>query len=188
MLRLYERVAYWWPKSVQFNGVHVNINADIQSIPGVDLVCDVSALPLRDNSVDFFYSCAIIEHFGRRQWKDVLRHWYTKLKPGGRLRLSTADFGAACERYVEMGDIEELLGLVVGGQKDNYDWHGMIFDFAFLRSGLEEVGFVNVRRYDWRQTELGELGIDDYSQSYLPHIDKENGRLMMLNIEADKPA
>ena len=164
------------------------INVDIQPFPGVDLLCDIRALPVRDNSVDLFYSCAVIEHFGRREWKDVLAHRYAKLRPGGTLRLSTADFRSVCERYLEVGYIEESLGLVVGGQKDDYDWHGMIFDFDLLARGLTEVGFVNIRRYDWRDTELATLGIDDYSQSYLPHMDKEHGRLMMLNVEANKPA
>ena len=103
------------------------------------------------------------------------------------MRLSTADFAQACERYKEKGNMDELLGLIVGGQKDDYDWHGMVFDFNSLKGGLEKVGFTNVHRYDWRKTELGELNIDDYSQSYLPHMDKENGRLMMLNVEAEKP-
>ena len=56
-----------------------------------------------------------------------------------------------------------------------------------LRSGLEEAGFGNIRRYDWRETDIGKAGIDDYSQAYLPHMDKENGRLIALNVEADKP-
>jgi len=163
------------------------VNIDILPDPAVDLISDIRTLPYEDNSVDFIYSCANIEHFGRHEWEGVLAHWFRKLKPGGTLRLSTADFAQACERYEEKGNMDELLGLIVGGQKDDYDWHGMVFDFNSLKSGLEKVGFVNVRRYDWRKTELGELRIDDYSQSYLPHMDKENGRLMMLNVEAEKP-
>jgi len=164
------------------------INIDIQQASGVDKVCDVRNLPYEDNSIDFIYSCAAIEHFGRKQWKEVLTHWFSKLKPGATLRLSTADFRQVCERYFEKGNVEELLGLVVGGQKDDYDWHGMIFDFELMRKGMEEVGFENVRRYDWRKTDIGEMGFDDYSQSYLPHMDKEHGRLMMLNVEAEKPS
>ena len=30
------------------------------------------------------------------------------------------------------------------------------------------------------------LYIDDYSQSYYPHMDKEDGKLMSLNVEAVK--
>lgn len=162
------------------------INVDIQLLAGVDMACDLRALPFADNTVDFIYSCAAIEHFSRHEWRDVLTEWCRLLKPGCILRLSTADFAAACDQYREQGNVEELLGLVVGGQKDPWDRHGMIFDFDLLRDGLEAAGFTDIRRYDWRDTELGEMGIDDYSQAYLPHMDKENGRLMMLNVEAKK--
>jgi hypothetical protein len=106
------------------------------------------------------------------------------LKPGGSIQVSTADFEAAIARYLEQRNLEELLGLLIGGQKDDYDWHGMIFDFATFRAGLERAGFREVRRYDWRRAFVGRAGIDDFSQAYLPHMDKEHGRLMMLNVEA----
>lgn len=163
------------------------INLDIQAIPGVDVLSDLRSLPFLPESVDFIYSCANIEHFGRHQWRVLLAHWYSMLTPGGLLRLSTADFRAAAERYLEVGDVSELLGLIVGGQKDDYDWHGMLFDEELLTDGLKEAGFRNVRRYDWRETDLAEMNIDDYSQAYLPHMDKEHGRLMMLNVIAEKP-
>lgn len=164
------------------------LNVDIQRHPGVDLVADLRNIPISDESVELIYSCAAIEHFGRREWKPLLAHWFAKLKPGGVLRLSTADFEAACQRYLSVGNLNELLGLLIGGQKDDYDWHGMLFDFSSLRAGLEEIGFTQVRRYDWRDTEIASLGIDDYSQAYLPHMDKESGQLMMLNVEATKPS
>ncbi len=163
------------------------VNVDIQRVPGVDVACDLRRLPFSHESVEFIYSCANLEHFGRDEWRDILSHWYSVLKPGGVIRVSTADFRAAAERYLEVGDISELLGLIVGGQKDAYDWHGMIFDFELLAEGLQSAGFRNVCRYDWRQTDLGEMGLDDFSQAYLPHMDKEAGRLMMLNVTAEKP-
>jgi len=49
---------------------------------------------------------------------------------------------------------------------------------------LETIGFKNVKRYDWHETEHSH--IDDFSQCYLPHMDKENGKLMSLNVEATK--
>jgi hypothetical protein len=60
----------------------------------------------------------------------------------------------------------------------------MIFDFETLRQGLKEAGFENIQRYDWRGSDVGLLGVDDFSQAYLPHMQKESGRLMMLNVEA----
>jgi hypothetical protein len=50
---------------------------------------------------------------------------------------------------------------------------------------LESAGFTDVRRYDWRETEHAH--IDDYSQAYIPHMDKENGILISLNVECAKP-
>jgi predicted SAM-dependent methyltransferase len=164
------------------------INVDILQSPAVDQIADLGALPWSDGSVDMIYSCAAIEHFGRRDWVQVLKEWARVLRPGGLLRLSTSDFDACVERYHEVGNLPELLGLLIGGQKDDYDWHGMIFNFDVLRTGLIEAGFVDVHRYDWRDTELGRAGVDDYSQAYLPHMDKDNGRLMMLNVEATRQA
>lgn len=162
------------------------VNTDIQDLPGVDLICDLRDLPFPDLSVDFIYSCCAIEHFRRDEWQGVLAHWHAKLKLGATLRLSTVDFEACCLRYNETGYIEELLGLVIGGQKNPYDHHGMIFDFPSLKKALEAIGFVNVQRYDWRETDYGRMKIDDFSQAYLPHMDRENGQLMMLNLEATK--
>lgn len=48
------------------------------------------------------------------------------------------------------------------------------------------MGFERVARYDWRATEHAE--IDDYSQAHVPHMDKDNGTLISLNIQAYKPA
>jgi len=46
------------------------------------------------------------------------------------------------------------------------------------------VGFRHIRRYDWRATDHAWL--DDFSQAYLPHLDKERGTLVSLNVEAIK--
>lgn len=164
------------------------VNVDIQPGPAVDCVADLRRLPWPDGAADMVYSCAAIEHFGRREWVGVLREWARVLRPGGLVRVSTADFEACIARYLETQNVPELLGLLIGGQKDDYDWHGMIFDFKLLAEGLKEAGFENVRRYDWRETDLGKAGIDDYSQAYLPHMDKTHGRLMMLNVEANRRA
>ena len=55
---------------------------------------------------------------------------------------------------------------------------------ASLSADLKEVGFSETRLWDWRTTEHAHM--DDYSQAYIPHMDKENGTLVSLNIEAVK--
>ena len=49
-----------------------------------------------------------------------------------------------------------------------------------------DTGFSEVRPWGWRTTEHADL--DDYSQAYLPHLHKENGMLVSLNLEAVKLA
>jgi predicted SAM-dependent methyltransferase len=116
----------------------------------------------------------------------VVSGWYNKLKPHGILRIATADFRAVCEWYLQSGSLDRLYGLIVGGQKDQYDRHGMVFDLETLTDGLTGIGFRDVWTYDWRATIVGILGIDDFSQTFMPHMDKENGKLMSLHVEAVK--
>lgn len=162
------------------------INVDIQKGDNVDIVADVRNLSFEENSFDVIYNCAILEHLGRREWPDVLAHWAKFLKPGGKLYTSTTDFEALIKRYNVTGNLPELLGFLVGGQKDPYDHHGMVFDFAVLKETLESVGFESVMRYDWRTFDTGLQELDDYSQAYLPHMDKEHGMLMVLNVVGTK--
>ena len=146
---------------------------------------DVSELnKIDDNSVDLIYACHVLEHFGRQEYKNVLQCWYTKLKTGGKLRISVPNFDAAVGWYQKNKKIEDIMGLLCGGQRNLYDYHKVVFDFEKLSKTLEDVGFKEVKHYDWRKTSHSH--IDDYSQAYLPHMDKEDGLLMSLNVEAKK--
>jgi hypothetical protein len=81
--------------------------------------------------------------------------------------------------------MELVIGPLFGRQDYLYNIHYNAFDLQTLTKLLEDVGFINVRRYDWRETEHAD--IDDYSQAYIPHMDKENGILISLNVECCKP-
>jgi predicted SAM-dependent methyltransferase len=156
--------------------------------PHVDRIGPVEDLSfIRDNTVKLIYACHVLEHFGRKEYRDVLAEWCRVLAPGGVLRLAVPDFQAAAELYLAPGNgvaLPQVLGLLVGGQRDQYDFHKMAFDEATLGATLREVGFSDVRLWDWHTTEHADM--DDYSQAYLPHMDKENGRLVSLNIEGVK--
>ena len=71
-----------------------------------------------------------------------------------------------------------------GSQKHPFDYHKNGWDFKKLKEDLSEIGFRDIIRYDWKKTE--HFYIDDYSQTYYPHMDKEDGKLMSLNVEATK--
>lgn len=69
-----------------------------------------------------------------------------------------------------------------------YVYHKTAYDFPSLKKLLEEVGFKNIRKWNWREVFTAEhQGYDDYSQAYIPHMDKEHGILISLNVEAEKP-
>jgi predicted SAM-dependent methyltransferase len=163
------------------------VHVDAQPAPHVDIVGPVEKLPMDDDSISMIYASHVLEHFGRFAYMDVLKEWFRVLKPGGILRLAVPDFAACAAIYYENGladGLTGLVGLIIGGQRDEYDYHKMIFDEEFLRRNLLELGFREVRLWDWRTTE--HTDVDDYSQAYIPHLHKEDGRLMSLNIEAVK--
>lgn len=161
------------------------INVDFRKNEGVDVVADLSNLVEFDNeSVELIYSSHVLEHFGRLEYKLILKKWYDLLKIGGTLRLAVPDFEKVVEHYNENKDLEKLRGLLWGGQNYEKNFHFCGWDFMTIKKDLEDIGFKQIERYDWEKTEHSD--IDDYSQCYLPHMDKKNGKLMSLNIEAIK--
>ncbi len=161
------------------------IHIDAVDYPHIDHVATIDNLSfVVDNSVDVIYTCHVLEHFKRRDVVRVLREWYRVLKPQGILRTSVPDFAALVEIYRRTSDLNLVIGPLFGRQDYLYNIHYNVFDFASLRHDLEEAGFSNVSLYDWRETE--HAAIDDYSQAYYPHMDKENGTLVSLNVTAVK--
>ena len=161
------------------------INIDIRPMVSVDKVDNIKYLrSFKSDSVDVIYSASVLEHFTRWEYKNALRRWYDLLKPGGVLRLGVPDFEAIVEHYMEGGSLNSVMGLLYGGQDYDQNFHYVCWDFKKLKGDLKELGFKDIHRYDWRDTEHSH--IDDFSQAYIPHMDKENGRLMHLNVEATK--
>lgn len=160
------------------------INVDLFSSINADLYADVSALPFPNRSVACLYCSHILEHCQRHTILATLSHWRDLLCLGGILRLAVPDFKACCRWYQRTGDLPSLIGLLFGGQNHPKNNHFITFDERTLTDALKRVGFRYVRKWDWRKTEHAKF--DDYASAYLPHMDKENGTLMSLNIEAIK--
>jgi len=169
------------------------INVDIADYAHIDHKHDVRTLPFFDDaSVDLIYASHVLEYFDRAEAAIVLAEWRRVLKVGGVLRLGVPDFEAMVEVYRETSDLNLILGplygrMQPGGQGDApVIYHKTVYDFAALAALLEAAGFENTRRFDWRDTVHKDH--DDHSQAYIPHMDKDNGRLISLNVEADKSA
>tara|TARA_R110000744_G_scaffold32112_12_gene75223 strand:- start:4900 stop:5451 length:552 start_codon:yes stop_codon:yes gene_type:complete len=171
--------------------LHGFVNVDARSDTDPDVICDVTSINEKFEDVDLIYACHVLEHFPskafeyqQKTWQDVLNNWYSTLKEGGILRLSVPDIKIACEHYLSTNDFESVKAFFYGGQKYDFDFHYHGWSEDTLTKALLNTGFKTVERYNWQETE--HFYVDDYSQAYLPHMDKTNGKLMSLNIEATK--
>lgn len=174
--------------------IHGFTNVDVLPSVCPDLIEDVFLLPsIATNSVDVLYSAHVMEHSKRSTFNAVFKRWLEVLKPGGILRLAVPDIQAAMKWYHQTGNLRDIQGLLWGGQRDDYDYHSIGWDEKTLTEDLTAVGFVNVHRYDWRQTE--HFFVDDYSQATLPKLSYFSrrpgppleGMAVSLNVEANKP-
>lgn len=159
-------------------------NVDIFSTVRADLYCDITNLPFELRSFDLIYASHVLEHVHRHMVIATLSHWWAILVRGGILRLAVPDFAAVVEWYKKTGDLPSVTGLLYGGQTHPKNNHFIAFDAKTLTDALLKAGFRDVRRWDWRNTDHAQY--DDYSQCHLPHMDKEGGMLMSLNLEATK--
>jgi len=142
--------------------------------------------------VNLIYTSHLIAYFDREEIVGLLKRWYSVIKPGGVLRVATPDFKQMISLYNNYSNdytLDNFVGPLYG--KWSADWlygesiyHKTTYDFDSLKILLMNVGFKDIKRYDWRETEHAEF--DDHSQAYLPHMDKENGTLISLNVECTK--
>lgn len=160
------------------------VNVDIFSSVHADVYADMAALPFNRGSFSLIYASHVLEHAHRHMVLATLSHWRDLLKDGGTLRIAVPDFGAIAKLYNETRHLPELIGLLYGGQNHPKNHHFITFDYETLTDALHKVGFMVVSPWDWMTTEHSQF--DDYSQCFLPHLDKEKGRLMSLNLEAIK--
>jgi predicted SAM-dependent methyltransferase len=167
------------------------IHVDIADYQHLDYQHDISRLPMfEDNSVDLIYCCHALEYFDRIGAMGALKEWNRILRPDGILRLAVPDFEALIEVYRQYGDLKKIIGPLYGlievdsANGKSVLHHRTVYDFQSIRELLEETGYHSIERYDWRNTIHKDY--DDFSQAYIPHMDKEGGLLISLNVEARK--
>ena len=154
---------------------------------------DVYLNDYEDECVDLIYASHLIEYFDREEVVLLLERWRDVLKPNGVMRVAVPDFETCARLYGNYGypwdqsfSLESFLGPLYGKMKmgNKTIYHKTVYDFNSLKTLLSSIGMKEVKRYDWRETEHSQF--DDHSQAYLPHMDKENGTLVSLNVECIK--
>ena len=164
---------------------------DICDFKHIDYKHDGRTLPMfKNNSVDLIYSSHMLEYFDRFEVVDVLREWFRVLKKGGILRVAVPNFESLVRVYLQTKNLQFILGPFYGRWPINDHliiYHKTIYDYNSLKDLLGFIGFRNIKKWDWRKVFTGKnKRYDDYSQAYFPHMDKDHGLLISLNVEAKK--
>ena len=167
------------------------IHIDLDDYPHIDYKSSISDLSMfENNSIELIYCCHSFEYFDREEAVKVLREWYRVLKQGGIIRLAVPNFEVLSRIYNDTMDINKVLGPLYGkivikrGKNNRILYHKTTYDFKSLAEILMSAGFKNIHTYDWQGTIHKDY--DDFSQAYYPHLDKEHGTLISLNVEGTK--
>lgn len=167
--------------------IHIDL-CDMEHIDYKSSIDDLSMFP--DSTVSLIYSSHSFEYFNRADAANLLNEWRRVLMPRGKLRLAVPDFDSLLKIYQATGKIENILGPLYGqmdindGEKMLTIYHKTVYNFSSLKKLLADNGFEKIKRYKWQETIHKDY--DDHSQAYFPHMDKENGVLLSLNVEAIK--
>ncbi len=149
---------------------------------------NITKLDFEDNSVDLIYASHVLEYFDRDEAVLVLKEWHRVLKNNGTLRIAVPDFYAMTQLYLlNQYPLKTFLGPLFGKMKMGEDmiYHKTTYDWNSLCEILTDTGFQKFQKYNWQDYDV-HVENDDHSQAYIPHMDKENGKLISLNIECNK--
>lgn len=165
------------------------IHVDIADFPHIDYKCPAHDLSQFDaGSADLIYASHMLEYWDRVEVQKVLAEWHRVLKAGGVLRLGVPNFDALLEVYKKTGELGLILGPLYGRMPvegaEQFIYHKTVYSEKDLTDVLQDAGFRDVKWWDW--SKVFPADYDDHSQAYFPHMNKENGTLISLNLEAVK--
>ena len=134
------------------------------------------SLPFPDESVDFIFCSHFLEHLTKQEGTVVLRESCRVLRPGGVLRITVPDLEQAVDLYRE-GHADRMLDdFFYRSEVGRLAQHRYLYDFALLQNALEDAGFVDIERAEYRRGHVPDLDVLD------------NRPDQTLFVEAKKPA
>ena len=166
------------------------IHVDIAEFEHIDYQLPIDDLStFKSNTVEEIYASHVLEYFDRNDVINVLNEWKRVLKPSGVLRLAVPNFPKLVEVYQSSKDLSSILGPLYGkwdiGNQE-FIYHKTVYDESSLNNVLEEVGFKNIKIWDWQEFFKKQKDFDDHSQAYYPHMQKDSGIHVSLNLQCKK--
>jgi hypothetical protein len=151
-------------------------NVDLQDLPGVDVVADVSReLPFR--GVEHLFAEHFLEHLEIDQALRFLALAHQALLPGGTIRLSTPNLDWVwATHYGPHAFDGDRIGMAIGTNLAFYGWeHRFLWNRELLAEALGASGFDDLRFHRWGESERDVFRGLERHQTYpdtpeLPHV------------------
>ena len=121
------------------------VNIDSGGSP--DLVCDITALPFKPETVSEILAVHVFEHLFPWKVEAVLTHWYSLLVPGGKLIMEMPDLNKVLEHFKnpKMPVAMTMCALYGGDQSERIeDLHKWAWNFVSLEPLIKKAGFTSV--------------------------------------------
>lgn len=167
------------------------IHVDMSEMAHINYSSTMDHLPfINNNTVEIIYISHGLNYLAPGDVAGAFDEWYRVLEPNGTLRLSVPNLSAVWTVYEKTNDISQLAGALYGRMNIKTPLgyrtvqHQAQYDTAALNRLFTTHGFYNITYWNWRETE--HANIDDYSQAYWPHMQKDTGIQLSLNIQAQK--
>lgn len=132
--------------------IKLDLGAEDISPPGFipmghDHGTEIFPLAYDDDSVDEIRASHVLEHFSTADTHEVVKHWASKLKPGGVLKIAVPNFEYIAKSYIDGLELP-IEGYTMGGQTDADDFHRSLFDAATLAELFREAGLTDIGYWD----------------------------------------
>jgi len=152
--------------------IKLDIGAGGNPAPGftsVDRKNGLEAYPLTydDESIDTIRASHVLEHFPAHQVPEVVKHWVSKLVPGGLLKIAVPNLEWIAREYLK-GSNFNVQGYLMGGQVDQNDYHHCAFDAENLTELLLDAGLERIHVWESEQQDCASLPVSLNLAGYKP--------------------
>lgn len=97
------------------------------------------------------------EHYSKFELPFVLQNISQVLAPNGELEIRCPDMDYLAKAWLEQGPSKATLGGIFGSHENEFQVHKNGLNFDYLKTELEKVGFVDVRRVEPASTYSGDI-------------------------------
>lgn len=144
-------------------------DTEVEGFTNVDRTLGREAYPLDygEETVAEIRASHLLEHFPHGKVQEVLKHWVSRLRPGGLLRIAVPDFRWICENYLAHKPVN-VQGYTMGGQCNDSDYHHAVFDEDLLKELMINVGLERIGRWKTEAQDAARLPVSLNLQGYKP--------------------